>query len=258
MRKTINRLLSLLLSVMMLASMLPVTVFAVDSVDVLDSGTSNGDELKHWIQQYQEYVLAQIAASGKIRVMAASGSASSTYSMISWASGESNRLVFANSIYVGDGIPKISLNGKAAFCGEWNGEMPSGSYIQTGEGDDPAIKQILANYDHLSKSNADYAAAQAAIWAHIMGTSVASWGTCPGAASANAIFNGHNDYSNLKYNYLEWGGRTQNLITYNIEDEPDGPTEDEDEDKDESDRYHTEVITSTSRGPTHSSFSGTR
>lgn len=138
--------------------------------------------------------------------------------------------------------------------------MSSGSYIRTGESDDPAIKQILANYDHSSKSNADYAAAQVAIWAHIMGTSVAFWSTCPSAASANAIFNGHNDYSNLKYNYLEWGGGTQNLITYNIEDEPDEPTEGEDEDKDkgESDRYHTEVTTSTSRGPTPSSFSGTR
>lgn len=215
MRKITKRLLSLMLCVMMLITMMPVTAFAAGSPDdqhFLDSGTSEGNEPKHWLQQYQEYVLAQLA-SGPKKARAASGSASPSYRIISWAGGTENRLTFANGAYLGDGMPRITLGGKVAFCGEWNGAFPDGSYIQTGEGNDPAIKQILANYDNSGKSDADYAAAQAAIWAHLMGTSVASWGACPGAASEDEIFNGAHDYSDLKYNYLKWGGGTQNLIT---------------------------------------------
>lgn len=246
MQKMTKRLLSLLLSVMMLVTMFPVSAFAAEPGEVMDSGTPNEDGPKHWLQLYQEYALSQISqeASGPRKARAASGSASPHFSMISWAGGTPNRLVFANGAYLGDGMPKITLNGKVAFCGEWNGQTPSGSYTQTGEGSDPAIKQILANYDNSGKSNADYAAAQAAIWAHLMGTSVASWGACPGASSEDEIFYGDSDYSNLRYNYLEWGGGTQNLITYNTDDIPgDG---DGDEDEEEKDKYRTEVTTDTS------------
>ena len=96
--------------------------------------------------------------------------------MITWSGGQ---LEFANGAYLGSPMPKIYLNGEIAFCGEWNGETPAGDYIQSGQGNDSTIKQILANYDKSGKSNADYAAAQAAIWAHIMGTSVSSWEAAP-------------------------------------------------------------------------------
>ena len=240
MRKMTKRLLSLVLCVMMLVTMTPVSAFGLEAETdqhFLDSGTPKGDEPKHWLQQYQEYVLAQMA-SGPKKARAASGNLSPSFRIISWAGGEENRLTFANGAYMGDGMPRITLGGQVAFCGEWNGVPPSGDYIQTGEGSDPAIKQILANYDRSGKSDADYAAAQAAIWAYLMGTTVASWGACPGASSANEIFNGNHDYSNLKYNYLKWGGGAQNLITYNTEIIPDIPDESEG-------KYRIEVITDT-------------
>ena len=188
MRKMTKRLLSLMLCVMMLATMMPVSAFATEMPDgqqFLDSGTPpKGDEPKHWLQQYQEYVLEQLSdSSGPRKARAASGSTRPSYRIISWASGPENRLTFASGAYLGDGMPRITLGGKVAFCGEWNGAFPDGDYIQTGEGNDPAIKQILANYDNSGKSDADYAAAQAAIWAHLMGTTAASWGACPGASS---------------------------------------------------------------------------
>ena len=218
MKRMTKRLLCLLLSVMMLATMMPVSAFAAGASEgqpVMDSGTP---EPKHWLQLYQEYALSQINKEtfGPRKARAASGSVSPHFTIISWASGEENRLAFANGAYLGDGMPKITLNGKVAFCAEWNGVAPEGDYIQSGEGSDPAIKQILANYDNSGKSNADYAAAQAAIWAHLMGTTVASWGACPGAASEDEIFHGNADYTNVKYNYIEWSGGTQKIITYDM------------------------------------------
>ena len=163
--------------------------------------------------------------------------------MITWSGGQ---LEFANGAYLGSPMPKIYLNGEIAFCGEWNGEVPSGDYIKSGEGNDSTIKQILANYDKSGKSNEDYAAAQAAIWAHIMGTSARSWGGCPGASSADEIFNGDADTSNIKYNYLSWTGGTQDLITYNTEENPDpGPDPEIDPDDYPEDQYRIEVETDT-------------
>ncbi|MCI8652863.1 MAG: hypothetical protein HFF11_04115 [Angelakisella sp.] len=52
--------------------------------------------------------------------------------------------------------------------------------------------------------------------------------------------NGTCDYSDLKYNYLEWGGGTQNLITYNTEPAP--PL---DPDEYPEDKYRIEVTTDT-------------
>lgn len=218
----------------------------------LTIGASNGenspaspedDASAHWLQQYQQ---AALAASGMTMLRSRSvraSSASPSYSMITWSGGQ---LEFANGAYLGSPMPKIYLNGEIAFCGEWNGETPAGDYIQSGQGNDSTIKQILANYDKSGKSNADYAAAQAAIWAHIMGTSVSSWGGCPGASSADEIFNGNADASNLKYNYLSWIGGTQDLITYNTEENPDpGPDPEIDPDDYPEDQYRIEVETDT-------------
>ena len=161
MRKSTNRILSLLLCVMMLVTMLPVSAFATESggsQQFMDSGgtppQSEGTP-KHWIQQYQEAVLAQLSASPqKMRAMSAQTS-TPDFRLILWASGEENRLTFANGAYSGSPMPRITLNGKVAFCGEWNGQSPEGEYIQTGTGNNTTIKQILANYDNSGKSNSD-------------------------------------------------------------------------------------------------------
>lgn len=236
-----KRLFSLLLSVVMLVTMFPVSAFAAEAGEdhrVLDSGNPGP---KHWLQQYQEYALSQInnETSSPRKARAAFGSASPHFTIISWASGTKNRLTFANGAYLGDGMPKITMNGKVAFCAEWNGVAPEGDYIQDGTGNDPVIKQILANYDNSGKSNADYAAAQAAIWAHLMGTSVASWGACPGAASEDEIFYGNADYTNVKYNYITWSGGTQKILTYDNDDEPFVPPDEGDG------KYRVEVNTDT-------------
>lgn len=204
-----------------------------------------GDAPVHWLQQYQQAALAASQQpQPRMRAAAKAACASPTYSMITWTDGSENGVQFANGAWLGSPMPKIYLDGGIAFCGEWNGEVPAGSYTQSGEGNDPAIKQILANYDKSGKSNADYAAAQAAIWARIMGTTVVSWGDCPGAGSADKIFNGKADTSSLKYNYISWTGGTQDLITYNTEETPD-PKPDPDPDEYPEDEYRIEVTTDT-------------
>ena len=214
--------------------------------EVTDESVSEAEEEimeEHWLQQYQNWALSQVGIS----TMALRG-ASPSLSYISWASGEANRLKFSNGGWLGTPLPKISLNGEVAFCGEWNGVEPSGSYEQTGTGDDPVIKQILANYDKSSKSNAHYAAAQVAIWARIMGTTVSSWGDCPAQSAYDEIRNGQSDTSNVKYNYISWSGGTQDLITYNIEEEPEDSDEPNPPAEEEypPDEYRIEVNTETS------------
>lgn len=195
----------------------------------------------HWLQQYQQAALEASQSPIPQAHSARAATGSPSYSMIEWSGGN---LEFANGAFLSSPMPKIYLDGEIAFCAEWNGQHPSGDYVQSGEGSDPAIKQILANYDKSGKSSADYAAAQAAIWAHIMGTSVSSWGGCPGSSSADEILNGSHDTSSLKYNYISWTGGTQDLITYNTEEEPD-PKPDIDPDDYPEDKYRIEVETDT-------------
>ena len=186
-------------------------------------------EEQHWIQKYQEWALSQQVSTFALRRSAStfatrSSGSSAEFAYIRWGSGgEDDKVKFGNTAWINSPLPKIYLDGEIAFCGEWNGEEPSGSYIQSGEGSDRVIKQILANYDQSGQSDADYAAAQIAIWARIMGTEVETLGTCPADSSWDEIINGDADYSNLKYNYIEWSGGTQDLITYNTEEEPDLP-----------------------------------
>ena len=242
MKKHLKRILSMVLCITMLTGIMPtsalglenVTAIGESSVQQLDSGLPkenteeppktpeekplDTEEPIHWIQQYQDRVLGQMNTRSLARA------ATPTYTLITWGSTEADTLHFANGAYLKSPLPKIYLNGEIAFCGQWNGQNPGGSYEQIGNGSDTVIKQILANYDKSAKTNADYAAAQVAIWARLMGTSVTTWGGCPGASSANAIMNGTNDYSNLKYNYLQWSGGTQDLITYNkVDGEVDPP-----------------------------------
>ena len=242
MKRLTKRLLSLLLSVMMLATMLPISAFAVgQGNDQQDSG-SPPHTSKHWLQKYQEAMLAQLSSGSSEMKKTRAASNKPSLTMIYWASGEENRLVFANGAYLGSPMPRITLNGEVAFCGQWNKEKPDGDYTQAGIGTNPAVKQILANYDNSGKSDADYAAAQAGIWAALMGTTIISWGDCPGKDSADDILHGDCDYSDLKYNYLEWGGGKQDLITYNTETGPSIPPNPPEYPED---KYHIEVTTDT-------------
>jgi len=226
----------------MLATMLPISAFAVgQGNDQQDSG-SPPHTSKHWLQKYQEAMLAQLSSGPSEMKKTRAASNKPSLTMIYWASGEENRLVFANGAYLGSPMPRITLNGEVAFCGQWNKEKPDGDYTQAGIGTNPAVKQILANYDNSGKSYADYAAAQAGIWAALMGTTIISWGDCPGKDSADDILHGDCDYSDLKYNYPEWGGGKQDLITYNTETGPSIPPNPPEYPED---KYHIEVTTDT-------------
>ena len=61
MKRMTKQLISLLLSVMMLVTMFPVSAFATEQ-EIIDSGTppQSEDAPKHWLQEYQEYVLSQL------------------------------------------------------------------------------------------------------------------------------------------------------------------------------------------------------
>lgn len=191
-----------------------------------------------WLKDYLETVLnwTQTSSSSRLGMMrAARSGVSPSFSFISW----SGELVMGNSSNPAHmdgypGIPEISLNGDVTFCGEWNGVPPGGSYSPTGEGNDNKIKQILANFDNSAQGEAEYAAAQVAIWVHLLGISESaiSWGGCPGASAWSEIAHCTCDYSDLKYNYIKWGGGAQNLITYHIDDFPDIGDDDDDDDDD--------------------------
>lgn len=107
----------------------------------------------HWLQQYQQAALEASRSPMPRSRSNKAATGSPFYSMIEWSGGN---LEFANGAFLGSPMPKIYLDGEIAFCAEWNGQHPSGDYVQSGEGSDPAIKQILANYDNSGKSKADY------------------------------------------------------------------------------------------------------
>lgn len=195
----------------------------VTGTSIVDPAEVSPDWLRDYLEAVFSWEQAAAAPFRMMRAASASGGSTATFTRIKWPTGsESQRLIFGQTSYIGggNGIPRISLNGDVAFCGQYNENDPGGSYTPMGEGSDNRIKQILANYDNSDKSNGAYAAAQVAIWAHLLHTTVAQWGECPGAAYEDEIFNGTCDYSDLKYNYIQWGGGAQNLITYHTDDVP--------------------------------------
>jgi len=215
-----------------------------------DDSAEGQDE--NWLQSYVDAVLAYMQASSstsspaRVGMMRAAASASPDLSFIAWSGDDLKMGSGSDPAHMSGspGMPRNSLNGEVAFCGQWNGVAPGGSYTPTGEGSDNTIKQILGNYDNSSKSDADYAAAQVAIWAHQLSTSNISWGGCPGSSSWDEIANGSCDYSDLKYNYTKWGGGTQNLITYHMDTPPDDPFlgDDDDDDDDTNARGQVTII----------------
>ena len=86
MKRLTKRLLSLLLSVMMLATMLPISAFAVgQGNDQQDSG-SPPHTSKHWLQKYQEAMLAQLSSGSSEMKKTRAASNKPSLTMIYWAS----------------------------------------------------------------------------------------------------------------------------------------------------------------------------
>ena len=51
-----------------------------------------------------------------------------------------------NGYYFADMYP-VTYDGSTAFCGEFNGRRPGGNYVNSGEGNNEKIKQIIASYE---------------------------------------------------------------------------------------------------------------
>ena len=222
-----------------------------EGVDTPVSGANPSVERHEtdWVQEYLDFAAAYMARSnfGPRRVSATASGVSPvlvpitwTGERLEWDSGDPTRPYFFGG---SPGIPRISLNGEVAFCGQFNQKDPGGSYTPTGEGNDPVIKQILANFDHSDQSDGAYVAAQVAIWHHLSGNhGVVRWGGSPGAAYESEIVHGTCDTSDIKYNYTEWGGGTQNLITYHIDDTPDTGDDDDTPDTGDDDDDEQEAV----------------
>jgi len=162
--------------------------------------------MESWIQDYQ-----QAAASWA----AQRNAGSPTVTNITWGAGAvSDRIVFSGGQYLGSPLPRITFQGEPAFCYEWNGQSPVGDYSLGGEGTNPRIRQILANFLASNRNREHYIATQILIWTELLGSSVASWGTS-GVTQAhiNAISNG----TATPVPYIWFGGGNQNIL---IQGEP--------------------------------------
>ena len=192
----------------------------------VDSGESQGDSADNSLQEYVNSIFAHYAQTatpfGLLKAPRASNALS--FTAISWTGGDlmmglggSNPAHLAGS----PGMPRMSLNGEVAFCVQWGRNPNNGdSYTPSGEGNDNRIKQILANYDNSAQGDEEYAAAQVAIWMYKMGLSTVDWGGCPGQSAWDEIAHGTCDYSDMKYNYINWDGPIQDIITYHTDDVP--------------------------------------
>ncbi len=153
------------------------TPFATPSV------ASSGDIefVDTWIQEYQEWAMNYRPA----RTRAAGGSP--TYSSITWGSDTPvDRITFSNGAYINSPLPRITFNGQAAFCYEWNGQDPTGTYTEQGAGTNSSVKKYLAAY-LASPSEKAYIATQVLIWSELMGQSVSSWGSSGAGSAASSI-----------------------------------------------------------------------
>lgn len=218
------------------------------SDETQESNTGN------WLQDYVDMVLALGQPAMPFSLMRAPrASTPLSFDWINWSGGDlrmgiggSNPAHMAGN----PGMPHMSLNGDVAFCGEWGRNPSNGDmYTPAGEGSDNRIKQILANYDNSAQGEAEYAAAQVAIWMHLIGVSTVDWGGCPGQSAWDEIAHGTCDYSDLKYDYTKWAGGVQGLITYHTDDVPgddDTPPEipgDDDDDDSPEDAFGQVTIT---------------
>lgn len=110
-------------------------------------------------------------------------------------------------------VYRTTYDGSDAFCGEFNGQMPGGNYTRGAEGNDEQIKKIIASYEASSKSKGDYIAAQALIWAELLGTNVTYWGT---SGANESLLDPSADTSGIRYWIYQNTDavHTQNLLVY--------------------------------------------
>jgi len=161
--------------------------------------------IESWIQDYQRTA----------EMWARQRAGSPTVTNITWGSGAvSDRIVFSCGRFIGSPLPRITFQGQPAFCYEWNEQAPGGNYHLGGEGTNPRIRQLLANFLASNQNREHYIATQILIWSEILGSSVASWGTS-GVTQAhiNAIANG----TATPVSYIWFGGGDQNIL---IQGEP--------------------------------------
>ena len=128
-----------------------------------------------------------------------------------------------NAVWMGSGpngggkyfaeMHRITYDGADAFCGEFNKQAPGGNYVRGEEGNDEEIKKILASYEQSNQSKGDYIAAQAFIWAKLLGTTVNYWGT---SGANEDLLDPDVDTSGIHYWIYENVDtvHTQNLIVY--------------------------------------------
>lgn len=121
-----------------------------------------------------------------------------------------------NGYYFADMYP-VTYDGSTAFCGEFNGRRPGGNYVNSGEGNNEKIKQIIASYEASGKGRADYIAAQTLIWAELLGTTVTSWGAS--GANTDLLVPGI-DTSGIRYwTYSNTDAvHTQNIFVYTTDE----------------------------------------
>lgn len=121
-----------------------------------------------------------------------------------------------NGYYFADMYP-VTYDGSTAFCGEFNGRRPGGNYVNSGEGNNEKIKQIIASYEASSKGRADYIAAQTLIWTELLGTTVTSWGAS--GANTDLLVPGI-DTSGIRYwTYSNTDAvHTQNIFVYTTDE----------------------------------------
>lgn len=121
-----------------------------------------------------------------------------------------------NGYYFADMYP-VTYDGSTAFCGEFNGRRPGGNYVNSGEGNNEKIKQIIASYEASNKGRADYIAAQTLIWAELLGTTVTSWGAS--GANTDLLVPGI-DTSGIRYwTYSNTDAvHTQNIFVYTTDE----------------------------------------
>lgn len=199
---------------------------AIDAGDlngVDDSNVPTGGTELPWVTNLRAIYEAEHAS---IMPFAAgdAGGGTVTSEIYSWgvSGGDGSNSIWMGSEPGGNGyyfaeMYPVTYDGSTAFCGEFNGRRPGGNYVNSGEGNNEKIKQIIASYEASGKGRADYIAAQTLIWAELLGTTVTSWGAS--GANTDLLVPGI-DTSGIRYwTYSNTDAvHTQNIFVYTTDE----------------------------------------
>lgn len=184
----------------------------------------NGTELP-WAANFRAYAEATMAQPMPL-IAGDEGGGKVTFTHYGWGdpsgSGGGMNAVWMGSEPNGSGyyfadVYRTTYDGADAFCGEFNGQMPGGNYVRGAEGQDEQIKKIIASYEASSKGKGDYIAAQALIWAELLGTTVNYWGT---SGANESLLDPDADTSGIRYWIYQNTDaiHTQNLLVYTTDE----------------------------------------